>query len=272
MNKPILIRDHFENAKQYQIPRADLIICDLPYELGEKMYASNPSWYNQGDRTKGESNLAHKAAFNTDYRFSIPNFFSFATRLLRKEPGKGEKGAPCMIVFCSFQQIPTIISEAEKAGFKHAQHLSFIKKSSPQALKANMKICGATEHALLLYRDKLPKFNNVDPADGQHHMILDWFPFERDGKDIPHIHPTQKPVKLLKRLITIFTDPGDVVIDCCAGSGSTLRAAWELGRQAYGFEVDRRFFTDAVEQMLAPALNAPQENSQDAVFAAATNG
>ena len=45
MNAPILIRDHFENAKQYQIPRADLIICDLPYELGSKMYASNPSWY-----------------------------------------------------------------------------------------------------------------------------------------------------------------------------------------------------------------------------------
>ena len=80
--------------------------------------------------------------------------------------------------------------------------------------------------------------------------------FKLLNKSIPRIHPTQKPVRLLKRLISIFTDPGDVVIDCCAGSGSTLRAAWELGRQAYGFEVDRRFFTDAVEQMLAPALNA----------------
>ena len=134
MNTPILIRDHFENAKQYNLPRADLIICDLPYELGEKMYASNPSWYNQGDRTKGESKLAHKAAFNTDYKFSIPNFFSFATRLLRKEPGKGEKGAPCMIVFCSFQQIPTVIAEAEKAGFKHHYPLFFTKKTSPQVL------------------------------------------------------------------------------------------------------------------------------------------
>ena len=170
MNTPILIRDHFENAKQYNLPRADLIICDLPYELGEKMYASNPSWYNQGDRTQGESKLAHKAAFNTDYRFSIPNFFSFATRLLRKEPGKGEKGAPCMIVFCSFQQIPTVIAEAEKAGFKHHYPLFFTKKTSAQVLKANMKIVGATEMALVLYRDKLPKFNNVDPVDGKRHF------------------------------------------------------------------------------------------------------
>ena len=240
MNKPILIRDHFENAKQYQIPRADLIICDLPYELGEKMYASNPSWYNQGDRTQGESKLAHKAAFNTDYRFSIPNFFSFATRLLRKEPGKGEKGAPSMIVFCSFQQIPTVIAEAEKAGFKHHYPLFFTKKTSPQVLKAN--------------------------------MILDWFEFERDGKEIPRIHPTQKPVRLLKRLISIFTDPGDVVIDCCAGSGSTLRAAWELERRAYGFEVDRRFFTDAVEQMLAPAYAIDQNPAEEDAPMVAENG
>ena len=258
MNTPILFRDHFENAKQYNLPRADLIICDLPYELGEKMYASNPSWYNQGDRANGESKLAHKAAFNTDYKFSIPNFFSFATRLLRKEPGKGEKGAPCMIVFCSFQQIPTVIAEAEKAGFKHHYPLFFCKKSSPQVLKANMKIVGATEMALVLYRDKLPKFNNVDDH-GEKRMILDHFDWEKDGKEIPRIHPTQKPVRLLKRLISIFTEPGDVVIDCCAGSGSTLRAAWELGRRAYGFEVDRRFFTDAVEQMLAPAYATDHE-------------
>lgn len=160
-NSPVLIRDNFENSKAYNFPRAQLIVCDLPYELGEKMYASNPSWYNRGDRSQGESEKAHRAAFNTDYKFSIPNFFSFATRLLRKEPGKGEKGAPCMIVFCSFQQLSTVIEEAGKAGFRHYQHLSFIKRSSPQALKANMKICGATEHALLLYRDKLPKFNNT---------------------------------------------------------------------------------------------------------------
>ena len=63
-------------------------------------------------------------------------------------------------------------------------------------------------------------------------------------------HPTQKPVNLLKRLIEIFTDPGEVVIDPCAGSGSTLRAAYECGRNSYGFEVDRKFYTLAKEKML----------------------
>ncbi len=57
-------------------------------------------------------------------------------------------------------------------------------------------------------------------------------------------------MNLLKRLIEIFTDPGDVVIDPCTGSGSTLRAARELGRHSYGFEVSRDFYTKACEQML----------------------
>lgn len=37
-----LINDHFENAKRYQIPHAQLIIADIPYNLGNKAYASNP--------------------------------------------------------------------------------------------------------------------------------------------------------------------------------------------------------------------------------------
>ena len=59
------------------------------------------------------------------------------------------------------------------------------------------------------------------------------------------IHPTQKPVELLERLIKIFTDPGDVVIDPCAGSGSTLVAANNMGRKSYGFEIKKNFFKDA---------------------------
>ena len=82
-------------------------------------------------------------------------------------------------------------------------------------------------------------------------MIFNWFPWERDGKEIPKIHPAQKPIKVLKQLIEIFTDPGDVVIDPCAGSGTTLRAAVELGRSAYGFEIDRNFYQRARNEMLS---------------------
>jgi site-specific DNA-methyltransferase (adenine-specific) len=70
---------------------------------------------------------------------------------------------------------------------------------------------------------------------------MDWI---RDNES-EKIHPTQKPVKVLENLIEIFTDPGEVVIDPCAGSGSTLVAAENLGRKGYGFEIKKDFFKQA---------------------------
>lgn len=205
-----------------------------------------------GDNKNGESKLAKKSAFNSDYRFNIAEYFHFCNRLLKKEP-KEKNQAPCMIVFCSFQQQQMVIEQAKKHGFKNHIPLVFIKNYSAQVLKANMKIVGATEYALLLYRDKLPKFRNKD-ANGQGHMIFNWFNWERDSKDIPKIHPTQKPVKVLEKLISILTDEGDTVIDPCCGSGSTLRACRNLNRNAYGFEIDRNFYDRAKNEMLAEEM------------------
>jgi site-specific DNA-methyltransferase (adenine-specific) len=93
-------------------------------------------------------------------------------------------------------------------------------------------------------------------------MVFNWMQWERDGVDVPKIHPTQKPVKLLKRLIDIFTDPGDVVIDPVAGSGTTLRAAAEMRRNAYGFEIDREFYRRAKHEML-DSMSIDQINIHD---------
>ena len=158
-----------------------------------------------------------------------------------------------MIIFCSFQQIPTVIKYAEKHGFRKYIPLVFIKNYSPQVLKSNMKILGATEYGLVLYRDKLPKFNN----EGK--MIFNWFEWHRDGKEYPKIHPTQKPVQVLKQLIEIFTDQGDVVIDPCAGSGTTLRACMELDRDSYGFEISKSVYRRAKEEMLSKTYILEQD-------------
>lgn len=244
-----IYNDNFQNFKRYNIPKAQLVIADIPYNIGNNFYGSNPMWYVGGDNKNGESKLAGKAAFNTDFSFNIAEYFHFCNRLLKKEPKHGgargrSSDAPCMIVFCSFQQQQMVIQYGEKHGFKNYIPLTFIKNYSPQVLKANMRICGATEHAILLYRGRLPKFNN----DGR--MVFDWMPWERDGDTYPKIHPSQKPVALLKKLIEIFTDPGDVVIDPCCGSGTTLRAAKELGRNAYGFEISKEFYRRAKTEML----------------------
>ena len=202
-------------------------------------------WYKNGDNKNGESNLAKKSFFNSDGNFKIAEYMHFCSRLLVKEPK--EKGkAPAMIVFCAFEQIQTVIEYGKRYGFMKSYPIFFIKNYSAQVLKANMKIVGATEFAVVLYRNKLPKFNN----NGK--MIFNWMEWKRDNaKEYPKIHPTQKPISVLKRLIEIFTDPGEVVIDPVAGSGSTLRAAYELERNSYGFEISTEHFRLAKEKMLS---------------------
>lgn len=245
--KAELYNDNFQNYKRYNIPKAQLVIADIPYNIGKNAYGSNPEWYIGGDNKNGESKKAGKTFFNTDENFNIAEYFHFCNRLLKKEPKERGK-APCMIVFCSFEQMTAVINYAEKHGFKHNIPLIFCKNYSAQVLKANMRICGATEYALVLYRDKLPKFNNNKK------MIFNWFEWKRDNKkEYPKIHPTQKPVNVLKRLIEIFTDEGDVVIDPCAGSGSTLRASMELNRHSYGFEISKKFYNEAKTKMVGNA-------------------
>ena len=51
-------------------------------------------------------------------------------------------------------------------------------------------------------------------------------------------YPTQKPFKLLRRIIAIASDPGDWVLDPCAGSGTTGAAALSLGRHAYMIDIN----------------------------------
>jgi site-specific DNA-methyltransferase (adenine-specific) len=235
-NKLELYNDHFQNYKRYNIPKAQLIIADIPYNIGVNAYASNPSWYKDGDNKNGESELAKKAFFDTDNDFRVSEFMHFVNTMLKKEPKeKGQAG--CMIVFCEFEQQFMLIEKGKEYGFNHYINLVFRKNYSAQVLKANMKVVGNCEYAVLLYRDKLPKFNN----DGK--MIFNCMDYERDTIT-SKIHPTQKSIHILKKLITIFTDVGDVVIDPVAGSGITLLAAEQLGRKSYGFEIKKQFVND----------------------------
>jgi len=181
VNRIELFDDHYQNYKKYGMPKAQLLIADIPYNVGIDAYGSNPAWYKDGDRENGESDLAGKPFFNTDMRFKIPEFFFFCSRMLKKEPKERGK-APCMIVFCSFEQQFELIEHAKENGFNHYINLVFRKNFSAQVLKANMRVVGNCEYALILYRDKLPKFNNHG------NMVFNCLDWVRDNKT-PKIHP-----------------------------------------------------------------------------------
>lgn len=232
-----LINDHFQNYKVYGIPKAQLVIADIPYNIGKNAYGSNPGWYINRDNKNGESNLANTEFFDTDKDFKIKEFMHFCSKMLINEPKERGK-APCMIVFCEFEQQFSLITLAKEYGFMGYINLVFRKNFSAQVLKANMRIVGNCEYGMLFYRDKLPKFNN----NGK--MIFNCMDVERDTIT-EKIHPTQKSVKLLEKLIEILTDKNDVVIDPVAGSGTTLIAANNLGRKAFGFEIKKDFYKKA---------------------------
>ena len=82
----------------------------------------------------------------------------------------------------------------------------------------------------------------------------------KDGKRYPttiykynydkeKIHPTQKPVELIKRLIETYSNEGDTVMDFTMGSGSTIVASILAKRKYIGFEKDAEFFKKAEERI-----------------------
>lgn len=238
-NRLGLFNTHFQNFKQYGIPKAQLILTDIPYNIGTNAYGSNPSWYIDGDNKNGESELAGREFFDTDKDFRPAEFMHFCSQMLKPEPKERGK-APCMVVFCEFEQQFMLIELGRRYGLNNYINLVFRKNYSAQVLKANMRIVGNCEYGLVLFRDKLPKFNN----DGQ--MVFNCFDYPRD-LGMPRIHPTQKPLQLLQNLVRLFTDPDDVVFDPCAGSGSSLIAAASIGRKAFGFEIKKGIYLDACD-------------------------
>jgi DNA modification methylase len=119
------------------------------------------------------------------------------------------------------------------AGFRIAAHLVFHKRY-------------ASKKAYFAYRHEsaflLIKGNPPCPAD----PLPDVMPWAYSGNEL---HPTQKSTAVLKPLIRTFSKPGDTVLDPFAGSGSTLVAARELGRDYIGIDLDPQHHATATARL-----------------------
>lgn len=122
MNTKIeLINDHFQNYKRYNIPKAQLVIADIPYNIGNNAYASNPEWYKDGKISNGESKKANATFFDTDVDFRVAEFMHFCNRMLIKEPKQAGK-SPAMIVFCAFEQMHMVQEYGKNTVFNTVIH------------------------------------------------------------------------------------------------------------------------------------------------------
>lgn len=80
-----------------------------------------------------------------------------------------------------------------------------------------------------------------------------WFGLLRDSEKGEHWHPTQKPVELMRRCIQQAKLP-TLILDPFMGSGTTLRAAKDLGRKAIGIEIEEKYCEIAAKRMAQEVL------------------
>jgi site-specific DNA-methyltransferase (adenine-specific) len=84
---------------------------------------------------------------------------------------------------------------------------------------------------------------------GGRHGVYEYPPVVANG------HPTEKPEPLMAELVTLFTDPGETILDPFMGSGTTLVAAKRLGRKAIGIEIEEKYCEIAAKRLAQRALD-----------------
>ena len=97
-------------------------------------------------------------------------------------------------------------------------------------------------------------YGKFDPFAKSEVISTEKFPLsvidiEKEHDVRKYIHPTQKPVNLIEYLVLTYTNPGDLVLDSCMGSGTTAIACIKAKRHWVGFETDKGYFDQAVERI-----------------------
>jgi adenine-specific DNA-methyltransferase len=112
------------------------------------------------------------------------------------------------------------------------------------------------EHLRREYEDLRREYEDLRrPFRLTHHArSTDVWTFDR-VQSIPGRHPCEKPVAMLDHMITTTTKPGALILDPFAGSGSTLRAAKDIGRRAIGIEMDERWCKHAARRLTQEAFD-----------------
>lgn len=201
----------------------DLILIDPPYLISRETGFSsgnNPDY----DRLKVSMDFG-----KWDHRCDgLDQAIHECHRILRK--------GGSFICFYDLWKLTELAQMMEAAGFKQLRFLEWVK-TNPVPLNQSVNyLTNAREIALLGVKGGKPTFN------GKYDNGIYSYPIEH-GKD--RFHPTQKHLGLIKDLISKHSRPGDLVLDCFAGSATTGVAALQLGRGFIGSELDPEYFAKA---------------------------
>jgi site-specific DNA-methyltransferase (adenine-specific) len=155
------------------------------------------------------------------------------------------------LVFCDDDLLPVWRSEAKRAGLEVVRTGVWIRVGGAPQFTGDRPGTGA-EYIAILHRPGRKRWNGGVSAGVWAHaedcpipgplgpVLKHPIVANRKGQQGSRIHTTQKPEALMLDLVSLFSDPGELVLDCTAGSGTTGVAALRLGRRFVGIEMQPR--------------------------------
>lgn len=200
--------------------QVDHIITDPPYNISKKnnfatMTTSNRKGVDFGKWDKG---------------FDLTGWIETACTLLK--PGG------TFIIFNSYRNLTPIIEELEKNGLEVKDLIRWVK-TNPMPRNTTRRYVQDSEYAIWAVKPGKPWVFNKPKSEN--YLRAQFSSSTVSGLERTS-HPTQKSLKLIKELVSIHTDPGQVVLDPFMGSGTTGVAANSLGRKFLGIELEKEYF------------------------------
>src|SRR5574344_35093 len=200
----------------------DLIVTDPPY----KTITGGDSNGKNSERPKGMLSGNRKLFIHQNIKIS--DWMSELYRVLKQE-------SHCYI-FTNALNLTEMLNESQKAGFKLHNVLVWEKNNCTPS-QYYMKNC---EYVLFLRKGKAKWINDIGGSKTVHQF---------NNIIGNKTHPCEKPIDLLKFYIANSSNPEDIVFDPFMGTGSTMFAAKELGRNYLGYELETEYFDIAVKRM-----------------------
>ena len=156
-------------------------------------------------------------------------------------------------IFTNALNMSEMLREARKVGFKLHNILGWLKNNCTPS-QYYMKNC---EYVLFFRKGKAKWINNIGGSKTMHEFLIEDNPVTIQVDNIigHKLHPTEKPIDLLKFYISNSSKEGDIVLDPFAGSGSTLVAAQELNRQYIGYEIDKQYYDIEIKRLNKYKIN-----------------
>ena len=235
--------DCLELMKDIPNGSVDMILCDLPYGTTACKWDSVipfvPLWeqYNRIIKNNGAIVLFGSEPFSTELRHSNLKMFKYGW-YWRKPRGTGHLNAKKQ----PLRDIETVSVFYKKQCTYNPQYSDGEPYSAAKGGKnARVSIAGKTTYGRFMNG---MEFRNDNPGIRYPKQLQEFGVVERGT-----VHPTQKPVALLEYLIKTYTNPGEVVLDNCMGSGSTGVACVNTGRDFIGIELDPGYFAVAEKRI-----------------------